>query len=369
MDLYYRTQFGWSGWADADGYQAGHAPGTWGYTGGPGSEPWQECYDDIQQYWAIDLRSVANPYPDFNLESVIVETWSRKKKHSEEHIVKIADYFAGSWADNPASQPYNQLVPARPLAPEQHVWTSKNSVTSRTTTHNLYRAIPLSTFQRSPLFISIRGVPNSRRSYGYAKVVGIRAWRERQMFPGWASNVMRQAERAVPGWGSQLLGGGHWLSEYRADREYLGIRWPPVNPDSWTHTGGRGGGIPGTLWGGTRGYATFTPPTKRNVIGVKIEFDVKKKQGSHHGHYARWLCSAINNPDAMDYNYEYYYNDNGPNPHTVILKADRVIGAGQPIYVQGRKNGDRGDGTTFNYVRITDIYYQGDPEPVWWQRN
>lgn len=368
MDLTYYTTLPWAGWADGCN-PPGVPNGSWGDAANAPTEPWAEYYNDSRQFWAVDLRSLGNAYPDFNLDYVYVETWSRKKKHSERHLITVHDYFANGWQPNPNSQPWNSLYYSGALADPQYIWTSKNGVRSKFTSHWLRRAIPLSTFRNSPLYISIAGDPNSRREYGWARVVGIRAWRERQAFPGWTGTVLGQAGKAVPGWSSQLMGGGHWLSEYRTEREWLGVSWPPVKPDGWTQTGGRSGGIPGTLWGGTRGYATFTPPTKRNVIGVKIEFDVSKKQGSHHGHYAKWLCSGINNPDAMNYNYEYYYNDYGPNPHTVILKSDRVIGAGQPIYVQGRKSDDRGDGTSFNWIRITDIYYEGDPEPQWWQRN
>lgn len=350
MDLVYRNTFSWSGWADGCN-PPGQPNGSWGDAANAPTEPWAEFYNDSRQFWAIDLRSLANQYPDYNLDYLYIESWTRKKKHSERHLITVHDYFANSWQPNPNSQPWNPLYYSGSLAPPQYIWTSKNGVRSKFTDHWLRRTIPLSQFRNSPLYISVAGDPNSRREYGWVRVVGLRAWRERQAFPGWASTVMRQADKAVPGWGSQLLGGGHWLSEYRSEREWLGISWPPLGPDSWTHRSGRSSNIPGTMWGGSQGYATFTPPTKQRVVGVQIEINISKKQGSYHGDGGRFGASASN----AGYPGTQWYAGDWSGIQTQWLDCN--IPAGAPIYIWGSKGSDRGDGASYHSIRIVGLRY------------
>ncbi|WNT47125.1 hypothetical protein SPLA10_PHROGS00064 [Salmonella phage SPLA10] len=210
----------WTGWADADSYQGGKPPGQWGHAANYPTDPWQTCYNDVPQFWAIDFRGIAQRYPGWNLDALYVQTWSRKKKHSTRHTVTIVDYFAPSWQQNPNSQPYSAMVNAPPLAPPQYIWTSKNGVRPKQTTHYFYRAIPTERYHTSPLYISIKGDPNSRREYGHAFVLGFQLWREKPGFPGSVETVLIQNGKAKPGNASQLAA-GNWLSSFRGGKEYL----------------------------------------------------------------------------------------------------------------------------------------------------
>lgn len=210
----------WMGWADADSYQGGKPPGQWGHAANAPTQPWQTCYNDVPQFWSIDFRTVAADYPGWNLDALYVQTWSRKKKHSERHTVSIIDYFSPTWAQNPNAVPYHILVNAGPIAPPQYIWTSKNGVRAKETTHHFYRSVPTETFHNSPLYISIKGDPNSRREYGFARVLGFQLWREKPGFPGSMRQVMTENGKAIPGMASQLVS-QNWLSTFRGVREYL----------------------------------------------------------------------------------------------------------------------------------------------------
>ena len=210
----------WVGWADTDSNQAGLPWGNWGQAANAPVEPWQTCYNDVPQIWSIDMRGIAGRFPGWFLDGVLVETWSRKIKHSERHNVTILDYFAPSWQQNPNSQPYSSLFRCPGIADTQYVWTSKNGVSPRQSTHMFYRPVPIEQYWNSPLYIAVAGDPNSRRTYGYARLLGFSLFRNKPGFPGSVANVLAQNGRAVPGPASQLVA-GNWLSSFRGGREYL----------------------------------------------------------------------------------------------------------------------------------------------------
>lgn len=209
-------EFGWSGWASIQ-------DGNWRTSGGPGSEPGsQEFYNDNQDIWASDLRSLAQRYAGqgWMISAVRCRTWSRKKKHSERHLVRVRNLFTDTYKDNPSVWPAGTMLNAGNLAPGQYIWTSKNSVRSKETTHPFYNPISLDVLTHSPLYISIQGDPNSRREYGYAQVIGLDIWRSRPGFPGSVESVLVNNGKAKPGNASQLAV-GNWLSSFRGGQEWL----------------------------------------------------------------------------------------------------------------------------------------------------
>lgn len=215
---FHNENLGWSGGCDAN------RNGQWGQAWNGQNEQWpdpgrNEFFDDSQQFWAHDLRRFATNYQDWFLNGVIIESWSRKKKHSERHAVRVRDYFANSWHPNPNSQPWGALVNSGNLS-WQYIWTSKNGVRSKWTTHYLNRDIPMRNFINSPLYTTMSGDPNSRREYGFIRVQGIQVWRERPGFPGSVQQVLLQNGRNVPGLASQLVA-GNYLTSFRGQLEYM----------------------------------------------------------------------------------------------------------------------------------------------------
>lgn len=265
-DYIFRKTVEYTGWADA-------RYGDRWYSQGGHWDTREEFYDNSSQFWCVNLSEFAKTYPGYIVESIVVGTWTRKKKHSERFTIKVRDFSPGVIYDRPNQYPVKDVYNTPLLAPLVYVWSGKGSRYNNDSIHRLYKPIPIEHFLTNPLLISINGDPNSRREYGWARFVGVQAYKEQKAFPGWTSEVMGDNGFIVPGEANQLLGPGHWLSEYTGGREYLGFSNNIVSLSGWVQTQNQSNVnsyVPGTVYAGTIGYLTGVPSPRKRIKAIKI---------------------------------------------------------------------------------------------------
>lgn len=301
MAYWYNTTIGYcgGGWAYKDrGWNA-----DMGGNFGPGYTE-KQAYDHGSMYWNFDLRDLANRFPDFNLSAVAVQLTA--KSHSGAHTIgydlfPVYPNLGNVFRQYPGQYDFWLYNGAGALsgAASMDWW---NRPYYKQGNFGLNRAIPFSELQNRPFVMRGRQHQPRRMASVYdCRIVAIEAWRRRPAFPGWTAQIMSENGRTVPGWASSLLGGGHWLSEFRGKLEYLGhgaptrVIRPRFNIDN-----------------DCEGYINFLT----GEVGFGIQNDRRCSSGTFEigEHGQTW------NPNVRGYGWENYWSRNWARANFPIYK-------------------------------------------------
>lgn len=192
---------------------------TWLITG-YGNEPGGEFYNDGIQIWSVDLRSKLQPYRNCMIDAIMLECWSRKKKHSGRHYWWLTPIMMDPGSLDPRNKPWSQIGRNVAISSINYSDQPKDGVPSYIRSLELNTPLPVSRYLDRCIPFGCCGDLNSARSYGFCSVVALSLYQESPGFPGWASNVMQSSGNAVPGWASQMIT-GNWLTNVRSGRQRL----------------------------------------------------------------------------------------------------------------------------------------------------
>lgn len=166
--------------------------------------------------------------------------------------------------------------------------------------------------------------------------------------PPWVNvgGGLRQCEQGY------VLTGGAWHPIWEL------IQYP-LYQYAWVKVGGRSGGVPGTLWGSTHGYAAYSFTRYRNITAVQIRISIKKKQGSFHGSGGDWAAggSPVVDPGSGGSNTGYQWRAAAHTGEQVSPWLPCNVAPSQELRLFGKGNGDRGDGKTYNWIRIEGLQF------------
>lgn len=161
--------------------------------------------------------------------------------------------------------------------------------------------------------------------------------------------------------------GGGWRNVKQIYTNTNGKWWPvwdkanaimPIYGSSmWA--GGRGGGMPGTVWGSTACYIDWVLEIYRPITGMVFSFNISKWQGSLHGSGGNFSVS-----EAWPQNTQWRAGDYTGEQQSPVMAVN------PPIWPDGNKfgrlrlwnigNSNEGDGKTYSWVRLDRVIY-GDP--------
>lgn len=130
----------------------------------------------------------------------------------------------------------------------------------------------------------------------------------------------------------------------------------PIYQDQWVKVGGRSGGVPGTLWGSTHGYAAYNFKRYKTITAVQIRISIKKKQGSFHGSGGDWQAGGSPMTDPGN-SIGYQWRAEGRTGEQVSPWLSCYVTPDQELRLFGKGNGDRGDGKTYNWMRIEGLQF------------
>lgn len=171
----------------------------------------------------------------------------------------------------------------------------------------------------------------------YSRMVFNNAWRNLDL--PWIQNSSRW-RRVELGW---IQDGSNWRPLWDL------IDLPVTAPDG-VFVSGRWGRIPGTIWGSTTTYSYWNIPTVKRVVGIQIQINVGKEQGSFHGNGGRFGAGRTSPAITWE-----------AGPWTGLQTSPYMacnFAAGEEIRVWCYGNDDDGDGKTIDFVKLVNVYYE-----------
>lgn len=116
---------------------------------------------------------------------------------------------------------------------------------------------------------------------------------------------------------------------------------------------GRGGGMPGTVWGSTVCYADWWLDIYRPITGVVFSFNISKWQGSLHGSGGNFGVGEVN-PGVQWRAGDYTGDQQSP-----VMSCN--VQPGQVLRIWNYGNSDQGDGKTYSWFRLDRVIYGNPP--------